>query len=168
MARAMHVGIAFYNQTDRHGWRIDPHWAIIAHETNYNDSNTQIYQITRTKSPRWNVPGWKLDHKICNPFSSPYLIGILHVGTVELTRFDLDCYGQFQTENRDEKDESGLEAWSCEAWVIRFLRGLHTQRLLWLNHPPSEIYEYVTKVRIPALKQASKMARAPAVIDSLL
>ncbi|THU97552.1 hypothetical protein K435DRAFT_857498 [Dendrothele bispora CBS 962.96] len=153
--KSMIVAIVLYAQTDRRGRPVSPHWAIAAHENALWQDDTQIYQITQTTTPD-RRPGWKLDYKKCSPYNSASIIGILQVGVVNISRFDLDCYANFQTGNADGNNPSGLEMWSCEAWVIRFVWGLYKQHLVYMPCHVTELYKHVMKKRLPVLVQAKK------------
>lgn len=149
------IGIALYKQVDSRQRPTSPHWAIVAHETNYLANDVRVFQIGKDNFGRWEVRP-----KTCSVAEASNLIGIIHVVYVPYSIREMEGFAAGFTATRDEKDYSGLIVWSCEAWVIRFLAVLEERAPSFtLQVRPERLRDHILGTCLPLLRDQ----RAPEV-----
>lgn len=144
------LGIAIYDQWDNRGRPISPHWALVAcvSRSSFAANDVSVYQICKT-----NAGNFVLSHAKCSLLNSKTFVGVLYIGTIELSLKDFDSWIHGFPATRGNDDHSGLMFWSCEAWVIRVLWGATQNKWLSFPFPIHEVYDRA-KVRISVLRTA--------------
>ncbi|ESK87027.1 hypothetical protein Moror_11987 [Moniliophthora roreri MCA 2997] len=137
------VGIALYTQTDSRGRKTNPHWALVAHETDYLLPNVRVFQIGLDHSD-----SWILKPKTCSLANSSSLIGIVHVAQIPKDISWLEDFSKQFPAVKNGDNPSGLLGWSCEAWVIRFLWALVDARMISLPCDVTQVYDYVRAKKV--------------------
>ncbi|KDR76107.1 hypothetical protein GALMADRAFT_139852 [Galerina marginata CBS 339.88] len=155
------LGIAFYAQQDSRGRPVSPHWALVAHPTNYAAHDVQVFQIVQ------NGGSWAPMHHICPLARAPTLLGVVHVADINMSPTALDAFVRPFPATKNNDDPSGNIVWSCSNWVIRVLHHLAGHNVLRLPWRVNLFYDRV-QPRIAVLKSTPKDPRVPVAVIPLV
>ncbi|KAF8910588.1 hypothetical protein CPB84DRAFT_1230485 [Gymnopilus junonius] len=133
------LGIAFYAQQDRRGRPRSPHWALVAHRTNYAAPDVQVFQARFRADTQW-----VLAHRTVPLLSNASsLMGVIHIADVNISPGVLDSFVRSFPASKNDDDPSGNIVWDCSNWVIRVLHYLTNQNVLSLPWRINDFYQNI-------------------------
>ncbi|KDQ57172.1 hypothetical protein JAAARDRAFT_35767 [Jaapia argillacea MUCL 33604] len=140
----MLVGIALHRQ-DEKGLEKGYHWCLVIHPESYTASLTRTYEmVTRDERPQRTVT--RQTRFARQPLSlSPNLIGVVHIGQVNVGEHHMDEFLRGFGPERDDYSTGG-RGWTSAGWVTRCLRYLDMSELLRVRLTDEELYLRVTKL----------------------
>ncbi|ESK86207.1 hypothetical protein Moror_16676 [Moniliophthora roreri MCA 2997] len=156
----LNIGIALFHHLDHRG-RLNPHWAIIAHEDDYFGRDARIFQIARDETSNW-----VLRHNTRTvDREDRTLIGIINVGSIMQDRGWLENFASQFPAGKNGSDPGALNVWCGAAWVIRFLWGLVLLSVLTLPVPIYEFFGYAKKTESTVIETRQLVPNRVAVVN---
>ena len=123
------IGIALFRRTeDEYSYT---HWALVSVERPHTYAHTPVhlYQISNRDASGAKVP-WYTDFSRDIMLSSdPTIIGVVHLGTVEMPQDQLDQYITEMGAGQNTYNTRGL-GWSNTSFIIRIVEALSDAELL--------------------------------------
>ena len=123
------IGIALYRRTeDEYSYT---HWALVSVERphTYSSAQVHLYQISNRDASGAKVP-WFTDFSRGVMLSSdPTIIGVVHLGTVDMPQHQLDEYITEMGAGQNTYNTRGL-GWSNTSFIIRIVESLSDAGML--------------------------------------
>ena len=123
------IGIALFRRTeDEYSYT---HWALVSVERphTYGNAPVHLYQISNHDASGARVP-WYTDFSRDVMLSlDPTIIGVVHLGTVEMPQVQLDQYITEMGAGQNTYNTRGL-GWSNTSFIIRIVEALSDAELL--------------------------------------
>jgi len=123
------IGIALFRRTEAE--YTYTHWALVSVERPHTYGNTPVhlYQISNHDASGAKVP-WYTDFSSDVMLSlDPTIIGVVHLGTVEMPQHQLDQYITEMGAGQNTYNTRGL-GWSNTSFILRIVEALSDAELL--------------------------------------